>query len=158
MECGTAYVRQWRVATISIALRSFGIVLLSPLALAFSGCQFVPKSQLDAAEMHSQALLEQKNALLAENENLKTHSRNLEEQVKQAEEELAALEERGGADQHRLSADRGDRQASALHHKRRGPRSADDDIDDEPARRDGAQAIESDAPLDGWTAPGAERR
>jgi outer membrane protein OmpA-like peptidoglycan-associated protein len=57
------------------------------------GCQFVPKTQLDAAESQSRMLLEQKNALMAENENLKTHSHRLEDHVKQAEEELAALDE-----------------------------------------------------------------
>ncbi|MGH7194180.1 MAG: hypothetical protein ACREJM_11730, partial [Candidatus Saccharimonadales bacterium] len=125
---------------------AYGAVLCP---LLFSGCQFVPKSQLDAAEMHSQALLEQKNALLAENENLKTHSRNLEEQVKQAEEELAELEERGGADQRRLSADRQDRHASARSHGRHEPSSADEDATDQPPDRGGeAEATESETPLD----------
>lgn len=128
-------------------------------ALFFSGCQFVPKSQLDAAEMHSQALLEQKNSLLAENENLKTHSRNLEEQVKQAEEELAELEERAGADQHRLSVDRRDRHASAADHSRREAIAPDEDTADKlPQRRGKVLATEADAPLDGWTAPSTERR
>lgn len=75
--------------------------------LLLSGCQVVPKSQLDAAEAHNRMLTEQKNALVAENENLKTHSRRLEDQVKQAEEELAALDEQVGDATGRVAAARG---------------------------------------------------
>ena len=131
-------------------------------ALLLSGCRFVPKSQLDAAETHYQALLEQKNALLAENENLKTHSRNLEELVKQAEEELAELEERAGTDDRRLSVDGAEGRASVAHKHRHQPIISDDDGADRPLTRraDSSESSETgpDTSLDGWTAPGTERR
>ncbi|HVX14474.1 MAG TPA: OmpA family protein [Pirellulales bacterium] len=84
--------------------------LLSSFAIgltALTGCQFVAKSQLDAAEAHNRMLLEQKNAILAENENLKTHSHRLEDQVKQAEEELAALDDQRSDEQRKIIAARG---------------------------------------------------
>lgn len=131
-------------------------------ALLLPGCQFVPKSQFDAAELKSQALLEQKNALLAENENLKTHSRNLEEQVKQAEEELAELEERATTDRGRLSALGSDKQTSVARQGRRQPIVVDDDTDDRPVARrvESSEASDtgSDTSPEGWTAPGTERR
>lgn len=148
--------------------RLSGASLAALCALFLSGCQFVPKSQLDAAELKSQALLEQKNALLAENENLKTHSRNLEDQVKQAEEELAELEERSGTDQRRFSSREPDGRAAIARQGRRQPivvdddTAADDNAADRPlARRvEGAESSEtaSDTSPDGWTVPGTERR
>lgn len=79
---------------------AFAMALLSSASL---GCQFVPKSRLDAAELQSRDLVEQNRALAAENENLKNHHHALEDQLQQAEEELAALDERLGLDRRRLS-------------------------------------------------------
>lgn len=144
--------------------KSPGVSLAALAALLFSGCQFVPKSQLDAAELKSQALLEQKNALLAENENLKTHSRNLEDQVKQAEEELAELEERSGTDQRRLSAHEPDFRAPIARQGRRQPivadddTAADDDTNGRPLARRAESSESSETSPDGWTAPDIERR
>jgi TolA-binding protein len=74
---------------------------LAPLCA--SGCQFVPKSQLDAAELKNRSLVESQNGLLAQYENLKVHARQLEDQVKQADEELAEMEERSGSEHRQLS-------------------------------------------------------
>lgn len=82
--------------------------------LLLSGCQIVPKSQLDAAEAHNRILTEQKNSLLAENENLKTHSHRLEDQVKQAEEELAALDEQMGDTVRKVAVNRGSEMPASL--------------------------------------------
>lgn len=142
--------------------RPSGLSLAALCALLLSGCQFVPKSQLYAAELKSQALLEQKNALLAENENLKTHSRNLEEQVKQAEEELAELEERATTDKGRLSAHEPNGLAPTARQGRRQAIVTAYDTDDRPPARRVESSENSDTEPDtspeGWTAQGTERR
>jgi chemotaxis protein MotB len=69
----------------------------APLVFASLGCQFVPKSRLDAAESVNRSLVEQKEGLISENENLKAHARRVEAQKEQAEEELATLTDGRGA-------------------------------------------------------------
>ena len=82
----------------------FGCMFAAALApLCATGCQFVPKSQLDAAELKNRTLVESHNGLLAQYENLKVHARQLEDQVKQADEELAEMEEHSGTEHRRLS-------------------------------------------------------
>ncbi len=71
-------------------------------ALVLSGCQFVPKTQLAAAESHVRTLAEQNKALLAEIENRKQHVEHMENRVRRAEEDLALLEEELGTDRRRL--------------------------------------------------------
>lgn len=159
--CGTTSIRSSLFGAHSARCTASGVLLAALAALSFSGCKFVPKSQLDAAELQNQTLLEQKKALLAENENLKAHSRNLEDQVKQAEEELADLDERAGTEQRRLSAHEVPSKASIA--RRRPPiasaEAADDDTADRSFDRRG-ETVEPDSAAadDGWTAPDAERR
>lgn len=88
----------------------FACAALAVLGSA-AGCQLVPKSRLDAAELQNRNLVEQQRALLAENENLKSHHRTLEEQLQQAEEELADLDDRVGIDRRRLSSYEREREA-----------------------------------------------
>lgn len=84
--------------------RSFVFALAAALLAATSaGCQLVPKSRLDAAELQNRNLVEQHRALLAENENLKSHHRTLEDQLQQAEEELADLDDRVGTNRKKLA-------------------------------------------------------
>ncbi|HUY90380.1 MAG TPA: OmpA family protein [Pirellulales bacterium] len=87
-----------------MSAKGFAFVCAALFALvSAAGCQFVPKSRKDAAELQNRNLVEQQRALLAENENLKTHHRTLEGQLHQAEEELAALDDRVGLDRRKLS-------------------------------------------------------
>jgi len=72
--------------------------------LLASGCSFVPKAQLAAAESQSRALGEQSRAQLAEIANLKAHARQVEDQLAMAEEELALLDEQMGAEGRRWSS------------------------------------------------------
>jgi chemotaxis protein MotB len=72
-------------------------------ALALSGCQWVSKGQLTAADSQNRILNEQSKAQLAEIENLKAHNRTVENQLIQAEEELADLDQRIGVDRKQMA-------------------------------------------------------
>jgi chemotaxis protein MotB len=72
-------------------------------ALSLSGCQWVSKGQLTAADSQNRILNEQNKAQLAEIENLKAHNRTVENQLIQAEEELADLDQRIGVDRKQMA-------------------------------------------------------
>ena len=63
------------------------------LLLLATGCSFVPRAQLTAAESQNRSLTEQTRAQLAEIANLKAHARQVQDQLAMAEEELALLDE-----------------------------------------------------------------
>ncbi|MHC4178395.1 MAG: hypothetical protein ACYSWU_12860, partial [Planctomycetota bacterium] len=83
--------------------RLLPVFLLLGTPTFFSGCMFVPRTQLTACQLQSQALAEQSRAQLAEIENLKVHGRSTEDQLIRAERELALLEEEVGLDREQLS-------------------------------------------------------
>jgi chemotaxis protein MotB len=85
------------------APRLVSACLLLAAMTVFSGCMFVPKTQLTACRLENQSLAEQSRAQLAEIENLKVHSRATEDRLIRAEEELALLEEEVGLDQRQLA-------------------------------------------------------
>ena len=96
-----------------MSANGFAFACAVMLALAScAGCQLVPKSRLDAAELQNRNLVEQHRALVAENENLKAHHRTLEDQLQQAEEELAELDDRAGSDRRQLSNYEREREAT----------------------------------------------
>lgn len=70
---------------------------------AATGCQFVPRSQLSAAENQNRTLAEQTQAQLAEIANLKAHNRRVEDRLIKAEEELALVDEQAGLEHKRLA-------------------------------------------------------
>jgi chemotaxis protein MotB len=84
------------------ARRLVSFSALALLAATASGCQFAPRSQLNAAEARSRTLQEQSQAQLAELANLKNHARKLENQLLQAEQELAMVDQRTGVDRKQL--------------------------------------------------------
>jgi chemotaxis protein MotB len=74
---------------------------LGTLAL-WSGCLFVPKSQLTSLESQNRALVEKTRAQEARIQNLEVHSRNVEDQLMRAEEDLALLDEQLGLNRKQL--------------------------------------------------------
>jgi chemotaxis protein MotB len=81
------------------------LVAIGSIALlACAGCLYVPRSQLSAVELRTNALAEQSKAQLAEIASLKAHARKLEDKLIHAEDELAAFEQRTGIDRRRLLA------------------------------------------------------
>jgi chemotaxis protein MotB len=80
----------------------FGLLLFAASVLFLPGCLFVPKTQLNSAEVQNRVLTEQNKAQLAEIENLKTHSRDIEDRVVRSEKQLALLREHAGLDRQRL--------------------------------------------------------
>ncbi|MFH1264661.1 MAG: OmpA family protein [Planctomycetota bacterium] len=76
-------------------------LVLGSLVL-WSGCLFVPKSQLTAFESQNVSLVERDRAQAVRIENLETHSRNVEDQLMRAEEDLALLAEKSGLDREQL--------------------------------------------------------
>lgn len=81
-------------------LAALGLVAL---CLALTGCQFVPKTQLSAAEAHARGLAERSRALETELQNREAHTRELEDRVRRAEEDLALLEQEVGVDRRQLA-------------------------------------------------------
>ncbi len=88
-----------------MATRNAYSALLAALAiLAISGCQWVPKNRLTAAEETSRALNEQVRGLTAELETVNAHRRHVEDQLALTEEQLARLAEQSGVDRSMLAA------------------------------------------------------
>jgi chemotaxis protein MotB len=79
-----------------------GLLLFAASALFLPGCMFVPKTELNAAQVQNRVLTEQSKAQLAELENLKTHSHELENRVIRSEKQMALLRERSNLDQRQL--------------------------------------------------------
>lgn len=86
------------------------VLLVVMSCAAASGCQFVPRTQLTAAETQSRALAEQTQAQVAEIANLRAHNRRLEDRLIKAEEEMALLEEQAGIQSKRVSNFENERQ------------------------------------------------
>ncbi len=93
-----------------LARRPLLTVLVLTSMAAFSGCLFVPKSQLTSLESQNKALVEKDQAQVARIQNLEAHSRNIEDQLMRAEEDLALLEERLGLDRRQLENYRAERE------------------------------------------------
>ena len=85
------------------ASRLLSACLLLAAPAVFSGCAFLPGTQLTTYRLQNQALAEHSRAQLAEIENLKVHSRTTEDRLIRAEEELALLEEQVGLDRRQLT-------------------------------------------------------
>jgi len=73
------------------------------LALAASGCGFVPRAKLTRLEDENRRLAEQTRAQLAEIENLRTHTRDVEDDLAEAELQLARIAQRFGIERRKLS-------------------------------------------------------
>jgi chemotaxis protein MotB len=71
--------------------------------ISTSGCAFVSKSRLVAAQGQVRTLSEQSRAQLAEIENLKVHSRKIEDQLMRAESDLAVLDQQYGISLNKLA-------------------------------------------------------
>jgi chemotaxis protein MotB len=87
-----------------------GLLLSAASFLLLSGCLFVPKTELNSAEVQNRVLGEQSKAQLAEIENLKAHSRELEDRVIRSEKQVATLRERAGLDRKRLETYQNERE------------------------------------------------
>lgn len=85
------------------ACRAVVTYLVLGTLVLFSGCLFVPKSELNSLASQNVSLVEQNHAQAARIENLDVHSRNIEDQLMRAEEDLALLEERAGLDRKQLA-------------------------------------------------------
>jgi len=86
-----------------LACRAVVSYLALGTLVLFSGCLFVPRSELNSLASQNVSLVEQNHAQAARIENLEVHSRNIEDQLMRAEEDLALLEERAGLDRKQLA-------------------------------------------------------
>jgi flagellar motor protein MotB len=84
--------RQWTLAAACCALAML------------CGCM-VPRSSLNAAQSHAQALAEQNRALLAELENREEHMKYMQDRLRRAEEDVALMEEKSAPSGGRLAPD-----------------------------------------------------
>ena len=96
-----------------LARRALAVCLGLGTLVVWSGCLFVPKSQLTALESQNRALVEKSRAQEARIQNLETHGRNVEDQLMRAEEDLALLDEQLGLDRRQL--DNYEAERSQLH-------------------------------------------
>jgi chemotaxis protein MotB len=80
-----------------LAIASFAVV-------SSTGCLFVPRSQLAAAEAQARQLAEQNRAQLSALDNLQNHSHELEDRLMNTESQLAAVDQKSRADSKRLAA------------------------------------------------------
>ena len=81
----------------------FWLLLCSASTIVLPGCLFVPKTDLNAAQVQVRALSEQSQAQLAELENLNAHNRTLEDRIIHSEKQLALLQERANLDRQQLA-------------------------------------------------------
>jgi chemotaxis protein MotB len=92
-------------------MRVFVTLFLLAAAIAvLPGCMFVPKTDLNAAQVQNRSLAEQNKAHLAELDNLKAHNRELEDRLIRNEKQMAMLQERDGLDKKQLETYRRERE------------------------------------------------